>query len=74
VARAAQSTARMAAVFALVFLFALASTGLLVKVITGDASWTSGFALVTFVALVWGVFLGLFSMARRWEGEAGSEH
>lgn len=64
----------MAAVFALVFLFALASTGLLVKVITGDTSWTSTFALLTFMAMAWGVFIGLFKMARRWEAEAGVDH
>ena len=61
----------MAAVFGLVFLFVLASGGLLLKVLTGDASWTSAFALATFMALAWGVFLGLFRMARRWENEVG---
>jgi len=59
----------MAAVFALVFLFVLASAGVLVKVIASDASWTSIFALVTFLALAWGVFFGLFKLARKWEDE-----
>ena len=61
----------MAAVFALVFLFVLASGGLLFKVFASDASWTSIFAMVTFMALAWGVFLGLFKMARKWEDQVG---
>ena len=64
----------MAAVMALVFLFVLASAGLLVKVVMSDASTTSVFALLTFLALSWGVFVGLFKMARRWEGEANVKH
>jgi len=67
----------MAAVFGLVFLFVLASGGLLLKVVISpagggaDASWTSAFALATFLALAWGVFLGLYRMARHWENEIG---
>ena len=61
----------MAAVFALVFLFVLASGGVLFKVFVSDASWTSIFALVTFMGLAWGVFLGLFKLARKWENEVG---
>lgn len=60
----------MAAVFALVFLFVLASGGLLVKTVLGDASFASIFALATFLALAWGVFIGLFKMSREWEGDA----
>lgn len=62
---------RMAAVFALVFLFVLASGALLVKTIIGDGSFASIFALVTFLALAWGVFIGLFKLARGWEGDVG---
>lgn len=62
-------TLRMAAVLALVFLFVLASVGLLFKTLTGDGSLASLFALATFVALASGVFIGLFKMARRWEDE-----
>jgi len=62
---------RMAAVFALVFLFVLASAGLLVKTMLSDASFASIFALLTFLALGWGVFIGLFKLARKWEGDAG---
>ena len=58
----------MAAVFALVFLFVLASGGLLVKTMLAGASFASIFALATFLALAWGVFLGLFKLARKWEG------
>ena len=63
------STVHMAAVFALVFLFVLASAGLLVKTMLAGASVASVFALVTFLALAWGVFLGLFRLARKWEDE-----
>ncbi len=61
----------MAAVMALVFLFVLASAGLLVKTIIGDGSFASVFALATFLALAWGVFIGLFKMARTWESDVG---
>lgn len=61
----------MAAVFALVFLFVLASSGLLVKTLLSGASFASIFALTTFLALGWGVFLGLYKMARRWEDDVG---
>lgn len=58
----------MAAVFALVFLFVLAAGGLLMKVFVGEGSIASIFALVTFMALAWGVFFGLFKLSREWEG------
>jgi hypothetical protein len=61
----------MAAVFALVFLFVLASGGLLVKTMMSSASFASVFALITFLALGWGVFIGLFKLARGWENEIG---
>ena len=61
----------MAAVFALVFLFVLAAGGLLVKTMLDGASFASVFALVTFLALAWGVFLGLFKLVRKWEGPYG---
>jgi hypothetical protein len=60
---------RMAAVFALVFLFVLAAGTVLAKVFIGDGSLSSVFALVTFLALAWGVFFGLFKMSRGWENE-----
>jgi hypothetical protein len=63
----------MAAVMALVFLFVLASVGLLARVFF-DGSWTSAMAMLTFLAMAAGVFVGLFKMARRWEREAGPEH
>jgi hypothetical protein len=62
---------RMAAVLALVFLFVLASGGLLIKTIIGDASFASIFALTTFLALAWGVFIGLFKLARGWDSDVG---
>ena len=60
----------MAAVFALVFLFVLAAGGLLFKVLIGEGSFASIFAFITFIALAWGVFLGLFKLAREWEAES----
>jgi hypothetical protein len=62
----------MAAVFALVFLFVLAAGGLLFKVLVGEATFGSVFALITFLALAWGVFFGLFKLARGWEGDTHS--
>lgn len=62
---------RMAAVFALVFLFVLASVGLLGKVVIGDPSVMSIFAFATFLALATGVFVGCFKLARGWEGPPG---
>lgn len=59
----------MAAVFALVFLFALASTMLFLKSLA-MASFGTVLAGVTFLALAAGVFLGLFRMARGWEEES----
>jgi hypothetical protein len=61
----------MAAVFALVFLFVLASGGLLVKTMLVGASFASIFALATFLALAWGVFFGLYKLARGWESDLG---
>jgi hypothetical protein len=61
----------MAAVFALVFLFVLASVGLLFKVFVGDLTLTSMFAFALFVAMASGVFVGCFKMARKWEGDPG---
>jgi hypothetical protein len=61
----------MAAVLALVFLFVLASGGLLVKTVLGDGSFASIFALATFLTLAWGLFIGLFKMARSWDSDTG---
>lgn len=60
----------MAAVFALVFLFALASTTLFLKGL-GAASFGTVLAGAMFLALASGVFLGLYRMAKRWEADAG---
>lgn len=60
----------MAAVFALVFLFALASTALFLKVLAGSASFGAVLAGVTFLALAGGVFLGLYRMSKQWEGDS----
>ena len=48
----------MAAVMALVFIFAIASAGLMVKVTAGGLSVTTAFAVMCFVALATGVVVG----------------
>ena len=60
---------RMAAVFAFIFLFGLAATSLLYKVVVGSASSLASIsALVIFVALAVGIFIGCFRMMKEWEG------
>lgn len=59
----------MAAVFALVFLFALTATILFVKTL-GTLTFGSALAGALFVALATGVFVGLFRLARQWEHES----
>jgi hypothetical protein len=63
----------MAAVFLFVFLFGLASIGLLYSSFVGG-SIAGMFALVCFVLLAAGVFVGTFKMTRKWEDEAGPQH
>lgn len=58
----------MAAVFALVFMFALASTALFVKAL-GAFTFGSVFIGGLFGALAAGVFLGLYTMVKKWEEE-----
>lgn len=60
----------MAAVFALVFLFVVVAGGLLAQVFTSSLDFGSIAAIITFGLLSWGVFFGLFKMAKGWEGEA----
>jgi hypothetical protein len=57
----------MAAVFALVFLFALASILLFVKSL-GAVTFGTALAAGLFIALASGVFLALYRMAKQWEG------
>jgi cytochrome c biogenesis protein CcdA len=61
--------ATMAAVFALVFLPALAAAGFMFKVVQGDLSFATAMAGMIFIALAGGTFFGLFRMARKWENE-----
>jgi hypothetical protein len=58
----------MAAVFAFIFLFGLAATSLLYKVVVGSASFASVSALMIFVAMAVGIFVGCFKMMKEWEG------
>ena len=51
---------------ALVFLFALASVGLLLATFSGAGSVLAG---LTFTLLASGVVVGLLRMARQWEDE-----
>jgi hypothetical protein len=62
----------MAAVFCLVFLPALAATGLMVQTIRGDLSAGPAMAGMMFTALASGLFYGLLRMARGWENEEPS--
>jgi len=58
----------MAAVFVLVFLFALASVGIVVSIV---GTSIAGIAMATlFIAMASGVFLGLYRLAKEWEGPA----
>jgi hypothetical protein len=59
----------MAAVLALVFLFALASIALMIKITVGGATVATVFAMTCFVALAAGVFIGAFMQVRRWEND-----
>ena len=59
----------MAAVFALVLMFVLASVGLLFRVFVGDPTVTSILTFTLFVALASGVFVGCFRLARGWDAE-----
>ncbi len=59
----------MAAVFALVFLFVVASIGFMVK--AAPALTFGTFAgMLAFALMGAGIFVGLFKLARRWENEA----
>jgi hypothetical protein len=60
----------MAAVFALIFLFVVASIGFMVKSLPATLTFGSVFAIACFIALAVGVFVALFRLARRWENEA----
>ena len=59
----------MAAVFALVFLPALAAVGLMVKVSGSTLTFGAVFATACFAAMAAGVFYGLLRMAHHWETE-----
>jgi hypothetical protein len=59
----------MAAVMALVFLFVLASVGLMVKVAAGGLTVSTFLGMTAFVAIAIGVFVGTFRLARTWENE-----
>lgn len=60
---------RMAAVFCLVMLPAIAAIGFMLKV-TENTSFGALAAITCFAMLASGVFLGLLKMARGWEAEA----
>ena len=62
----------MAAVFCFVFLFALAAVALLLQPMMSSIAGIA--ALVVFAMMAGGVFVGLFTMTRKWEAEAGPEH
>jgi hypothetical protein len=68
-ARWSQSCVRMAAVFALIFLFAFAAVLLMVMTFGGDMTTGVMLARFAFVALASGVFLGLYRMMQGWDAE-----
>jgi hypothetical protein len=59
----------MAAVFALVFVPALASVLFMVGLVRGGLSFATFAASTVFVALATGMLIGLFRLARHWEEE-----
>lgn len=59
----------MAAVFALVFLFVVASVGFMFKALPEHVGFGSIAMIVTFAAMAWGLFIGLYRLARGWENE-----
>ncbi len=68
-ARLAQSRRRMAAVFCLVFLPALAALGFMIKTVQGELSIATGFAAVIFAVLAAFVFGGALGLIKRAEDE-----
>lgn len=66
----------MAAIFALIFVPALAAMLFMLGLLRGSPSLASGAAAAIFVALAMGVFIGLLRLVRQWEApvEAGDEH
>ena len=67
-ARPSQTSAAMAAVMALVFLFALASSALMI-VINGTLSFGVVGAVICFTVLASGVTVGLLRLVHDWEGD-----
>lgn len=60
----------MAAVFALVFLPALAAIGFMIKAVQGQMSFGAAFAATIFAILATGVFAGVLGFVKRAEDEA----
>jgi small-conductance mechanosensitive channel len=58
----------MAAVFALVFLFVVASIAGMFKALSG-ADFGTVAAMLAFGTLASGIFVGLYRLARQWENE-----
>jgi hypothetical protein len=59
----------MAAVMALVFLFAFASIALMIKIAAGGFTFVTAFATICFVALAIGVVISTLVQAKHWEDE-----
>jgi hypothetical protein len=60
---------RMAAVLTLVLLPIIASLGFMFGLVQNDRSVGSAIGGLVFLLLASGVFLGLFTMVRRWEAD-----
>lgn len=61
---------RMAAIFALVFVPALAAVGFMIlSAAQGELTFGTALATAMFAMLAMGVFYGLLKMARQWDAE-----
>jgi hypothetical protein len=68
----AVSATQMAAILCLVFLPMIAAVGFMVGVAGGEHSLSSIFSGLIFATLGFGIFIGMFKMARTWEGPEDS--
>jgi amino acid transporter len=66
--------AGMAAVFALIFVPAIAAILCMLGEVHGHLSLATVAATTTFLALIIGLLTGLFRLARQWEAEGDRPH
>ena len=68
----ALTATQMAAILCLVFLPMIAAVGFMFGVAGGEHSLSSIFGGLIFATLGFGIFIGMFRMARSWEGAEDS--